>query len=220
MKALVYKELREVRGIALVALAAYSVLVLSLMGVKAFEFLPVPIGTNEVPFVGSEFGNFYALVTIGLALALGFRQSAWESTQETYLFLLHRPVSRNAIFLTKLAVGTAVLLACASAPILSFGWWASIPGHIPGPFVWSMTGSAWFSALFSVVLYLGAFLTGIRPARWFGTRLLPVLATTMAPIALAEMSGVSPLSFPFLALAGCGLFLVSICFVARERNYA
>ena len=37
---------------------------------------------------------FFGLVSGFFALALGFRQSAWESARGTYLFLLHRPLAR------------------------------------------------------------------------------------------------------------------------------
>src|SRR5262249_16169255 len=111
MKALALKELREVLGITIVALAGYLALVASLIGAKVFEWIPgMPGVTNEVPFVGQQFTTFFMYVSVGFALALGFRQSVWESVKGTYLFMLHRPLSRNAIFLTKLAVGVGLLL--------------------------------------------------------------------------------------------------------------
>src|SRR5262249_26772101 len=110
MNALALKELRELAGITAVALAAYLALVSSLMGVKVVDWIAgMPNGTSEVPFVGSEFTTFFMYVSVGFALALGFRQSAWESTKDTYLFLLHRPISRNTIFLSKLAIGLCLL---------------------------------------------------------------------------------------------------------------
>jgi hypothetical protein len=33
---------------------------------------------------------------------------------------------------------------------------------------------------FIPLLYMGAFLSGLRPARWYGTRFLPVVAGCMA----------------------------------------
>ena len=99
MKALAYKELREVFGITAAALAGYLILVLSLLGAKVFDWIPgIPAGTNEVPFVGGDFLGFFTFVSVLFAVALGFRQSAWESGQGTYLFLLHRPLNRDTIF--------------------------------------------------------------------------------------------------------------------------
>ena len=39
-----------------------------------------------------------------------------------------------------------------------------------------MTAWAWQLWLCMPLVYLGAFLSGIRPARWFGTRLMPLVA--------------------------------------------
>jgi hypothetical protein len=218
MKALAFKELREVCGIAAVALGAYLVLVASLLGMKGFGWIEMPQGTQEVPFTNSSFTAFFTLISVVFAVALGFRQSAWESAQGTYLFLLHRPVSRNALFLTKLAVGLGVFLACASMPILLYGWWSAVPGHHPGPFAWSMTEWAWRLVFLIPLLYLGAFLSGLRPARWSGTRLLPLVATLAFLILLCFLRW-WVLWFGLAAVL-YGLLVSSVCYVARVKDYA
>jgi hypothetical protein len=220
MRALAFKELREVAGIAAAALAGYLALVVNLMGAKVFDWVPgIPEGTHEVPFTGQEFLGFFIVVSGVFAVALGFRQTAWESSKGTFLFLLHRPMSRDGIFLTKLAVGAGMLLACACLPIVLYAWWASLPGHHPSPFEWSMTGSAWRIAFLMPLLYLGAILSGLRPARWFGTRLLPLVA---AVVILALLDGTSQwwaFGLP-VAVVLYGLLVANVCFVARVRDYA
>jgi hypothetical protein len=219
MRALLRKELREVLGIAAAALAGYLALLVSLMGGKVFNWVPgMPWGTNEVPFTGSEFSIFFSLVSVVFAVALGFRQSVRESSRGTYLFLLHRPLRRNTIFLVKLATGSALILVCASLPILLYGWWAALPGHHAGPFEWSMTTSAWRFALLMPLLYLGAFLSGLRPARWFGTRLLPLSGAVLALVLLYRVPWWA-VGFP-LAVLLSGLAAANICFVAQTRDYA
>ncbi len=220
MQALALKELREVLGITAAALAGYLALVASLMGARVFDWIPgMPGMTNEVPFVGQQFTTFFMYVSIAFALALGFRQSAWESAKGTYLFLLHRPISRNRIFLTKLAVGVGLLLGCGSLAILVYGIWAATPGHHPSPFEWSMTQPAWRLALLMPLVYLGAFLSGLRPARWFGTRLLPVVATWTLMIFLDALPWSWLLSIALGAVLS-GLLITNVCFVARTRDYA
>jgi hypothetical protein len=219
MKALAFKELREVFGIAAVALGGYLVLVASLMGAKVFDWVPaIPSGTQEVPFTGGGFLIFFTFVSVVFAVALGFRQSAWESARGTYLFLLHRPVARNGVFLIKLAVGLGVFLTCASVPIVLYGGWASLPGTHPSPFAWSMTEPAWQMTLVMPLLYLSAFLSGLRPARWFGTRLFPLAAAVVLVVLLNKVPW-WPAGFP-LALLLCGLLAANVCFVARVRDYA
>src|SRR5579871_5392712 len=71
MKALAWKELREVFGITAIALAAYMMLVASLMGARVFDWFPgMPRGTREVPFLGEEFKLVFTIVTVLFAVAL------------------------------------------------------------------------------------------------------------------------------------------------------
>jgi hypothetical protein len=220
MKALVFKELREVFGIAAAALGFYLALVVSLMGGKVFDWVPgMPHGTREVPFAaGGGFLVLFTLISAVFAVALGFRQSAWESGRGTYLFLLHLPRSRNAIFLTKLATGAGVFLVCAGLPIGVYAWWAAVPGHHAGPFEWSMTAPAWQLALLLPLLYLGAFLSGLRPSRWFGTRLLPLVASVVFVVLLNVLPWWSA-GLP-LAVVVSGLLVSSVLYVARVRDYS
>lgn len=219
MRALAFKELREVAGIAAVALGGYLALVVSLMGAKVFRWVPgMPEGTNGVPFSGGEFTGVFTWVSMAFAVALGFRQSAWESARGTFLFLLHRPLSRRAIFLTKLAVGSGTLLLGASLPIVLYAWWAAIPGHHPSPFAWSMANPAWLLTFLMPLVYLGAFLSGLRPARWFGTRLLP-LAGSVGYVVLLDNLPWWSIGVP-LAVVLYGLVVANVCYVARARDYA
>lgn len=223
MKALAWKELREIFIIMAGALAWYLALVVNVMGTKVFNWMPVmPQGTFGIPFLDEGFPRFHILISAIFAIALGFRQSASESSRGTYLFLLHRPIRRETVFLIKLATGSAVYLLCASLPILLYAWWAILPGHNPAPFEWSMTASTWECMFLMILLYLGAFLSGLRPARWFGTRLLPLSGSLM----LSLMLGVTLpgakwwyLGFPLSLIAGA-LLIANICFVARVRDYA
>lgn len=219
MKALAWKELREVSWIALAALGCYLVLTVSVMGGMVFSWVPGTPNPEEVPFVSGGFTSGFTLISLVFAIALGFRQSAWEASRGTYLFLLHRPLRREAIFLMKLAIGTSVFSICASVPIVLYGSWAALPGTHAGPFEWSMTGSTWQLVLLMPLVYLGAFLSGLRPARWFGTRLLPLVA----PLALLFLMNLVSARWAFglpLSLALCGLLAGNVCFVARMREYA
>jgi hypothetical protein len=219
MRALALKELREVFGIAAVALGCYLALAVNAMGAKVFDWVPgMPAGTNEVPFTGG-FNGFFEFLSVLFAVALGFRQSAWESSRGTYLFLLHRPLGRNAVFVTKLATGMGVLLVCGSVPIVLYAAWAGVPGHHPSPFEWSMTAPIWQFLFLMPLLYLGAFLSGLRPARWFGTRLLPLAASGVFLLPINMLPWWWLLAFP-LSVVLYGLLAANVCFVARVRDYA
>lgn len=219
MRALVRKELREVFGIAAAALGCYLALVASLMGAKVFDWvLRASTGTDEVPFTGNEFTLWFLLVSVVFAVALGFRQSAWESAQGTYLFLLHRPLSRDRIFLAKLLTGGGVLLACAALPIVVYGCWAATPGTHPSPFEWSMAGPAVQLALLMPLLYLGAFLSGLRPGRWFGTRPFPLVASVVFLAVLYNLPWWA-LGLPLAVVTAAGM-AAAVLHVAAVRDYA
>jgi ABC-type transport system involved in multi-copper enzyme maturation permease subunit len=181
--AIVRKELRETRAFAALALVLYLVYVSRLTG-KGGPLLNALLGRvpgmsagpSDVPFVQDNLAGWYFFIGIVLALTLGFRQSAWEPSQGTALYLLHLPLPRRTIVLTKLLTGIGLLLACTLLPILIYATWAATPGTHPGPFEWTMTGPAFRIWLVMPLVYLGAFASGIRPARWFGSRLLPLVA--------------------------------------------
>jgi hypothetical protein len=220
MTALARKELREIFGITAAALGCYLALVVNAMGAKVFDWVPgMPAGTQEVPFTGGGFTTFFTFISVIFAVALGFRQSAWESAKGTYLFLLHRPLQRGTIFLTKLATGAGVLLIGASLPVVAYAAWAAVPGHHAGPFEWSMTGPTWRMTFLLPLLYLGAFLSGLRPGRWFGTRLLPLIAALVAFVLLDMMSWWWLAGLP-LSLVLYGMVAANVCYVAHNRDYA
>jgi hypothetical protein len=157
-------------------------------------------------------------VAVCLALALGFRQTVGESAAGTYLFLLHRPASRLRLIGTKLAVGLGLYLVCAALPILGYALWAATPGTHAGPFEWSMTAEAWKVWLAVTIVYFGAVLSGIRPARWYGTRLLPLLGAGLLAIPVAAVPWQ-----PGPALAATllvdAMLVTATLFVAHRRDY-
>jgi hypothetical protein len=216
--ALTYKEFRENVGIAALGLAALLLVASQNMG---WTSLSAEFGFNErqgpIPFLNDSFNLQFAVVAVALAVALGLRQSLGDFFGDAYLFLLHRPVSRIHIVTTKLAMGLTLYLLCTGATILLYSWWASLPGTHASPFEWSMTGIAWIVMLAITPVYLGAFLTGLRPAAWFGTRLAPLAAALVATSLCFSV----PLTLGASLLLVCdGLLVVLILFVAETRDYA
>jgi len=218
IKALALKELRETLGIAAIALALYLVLVSNLLGMGVFAWVPIVASTTtEIPFTRWEFLGFYSVVSAVLAVALGFRQALWEEGKGTYQFLLHRPASRTLIMATKLGVAIAMFLLCAAVPILLYGWWAAA-GNIPGPFEWSMTEPAWRLWFTMPLLYQGAFLSGLCPARWLGTRLLPLFTCGLLVAGLYSLPWLS--AALILTIVAAAVLASNICYVGRIRDYS
>jgi hypothetical protein len=80
-----------------------------------------------------------------------------------------------------------------------------------------MTASSWSAALAASLTYLGAFLSGIRPAAWLGTRLAPLAATAGPALLIAG----SPawIALPALFVGGAVLIL-SIFHILQTRDFA
>lgn len=212
---LAMKELRETAWIAAAALAVYLYFTMSAIGLMTANW-----GSPWIPFVESEFLGPFAMVAACLAMALGFRQTVGESSKGTFLFLLHRPASRNWLIGVKLLVGGGLYLACSAVPILIYACWAATPRTHASPFFWSMTLPIWKVWAAILILYLSAFLSGLRPARWYGTRLLPLVAAG----AFVLMVSVLPWSWPnvvrmvFVLLVV--LLVTQILYVARTRDFS
>jgi uncharacterized membrane protein len=219
LKALVLKELRETAWIALVALLAHLAFVATYAGYAVLPFSSPSEVLYHIPFLDGSFLTSFCFISVALAAALGLRQTVVESRRGTWLFLLHRPVHVRRVLAAKLAVGGGLYLICGLVAILSYAAWAAMPGKHASPFFWWMTANAWKAWGVIAVVYLGAFLAGIRPAHWFGTRLLPLAAGGVLAVLL-----VFPLFWPlvgvavFLLVAACLVGLID--FTARTRDFS
>ena len=170
IRALVVKELRE--SAAVVALAAAYILA-ELWGVRLHPWSSAePRGFS---FFQDGFWDYLALLGPSLAIVLAMKQTQWEDAKGTFPYLLFRPTTRREIFLLKLAVGGALVAGVTALMILLHGVWAAVPGHQAFPFFWSMTIPSWQLWFTLPLVYSAAFLCGVRPGRWYGSKLLPLV---------------------------------------------
>ena len=214
-KALAYKELRETLGLAAIAIVVYLLLVGSLTGLHTF---PLNLRSDEIPFAGTGFVGYFVFLSVVLVIGLGLRQTIGESVRGTWLFLMHRPVERWKLVALKLAIGLAACLVSMALPILVYAWWAATPGTHASPFEWSMTLDSWRGWLSMTPLYFAAFLVGMRPARWFGSRLLPLAGAGFLVGVIQALPWWWLLGAPAILLLDAWL-IVSIFDVARTRDY-
>ena len=217
LKALMLKELRETAWIALLGLLAHLVFV---DGFLPFWLTGSPGDFRyQIPFLGDNYVGAFGYVSVFLALALGLRQTVWESRGGTWLFLLHRPVSLRRVLAAKLLVGGGLYLLCGAIAILSYAAWAAMPGRHASPFRWWMTANAWAAWGLIGIVYLGAFLTGIRPARWFGTRLLPLVTGGFLALLLCIPLAWPPVGIAVFLLTSASLVGL-INFTAQSRDFS
>jgi len=227
-KALAVKELRETAWIAALALAANLLMLAPMQGVEwssllsyssSYAFIDYQI---PIPFVNDGFQRKLIVVGVILAMVLGFRQSIAEFMRGTYLVLLHRPLRRSLIFAVKMAVGAALVVVVSTLTVALYAWWAATPGTHASPFFWSMTVPAWWAAVCLPVVYLGAFLSGLRPGHWLGTRLMPLVTSLVAYTILVALER----EWPWFAVAiamlpmAVATFVFTIQYVARTRDFS
>jgi hypothetical protein len=219
LKTLAWKELRETAGIVAIALAFYLYFAVRAMRYDLLErFALGYLERDAIPFVGGSFVSTFTWVSVALTIALGLRQSIGESVHGTWMFLLHRPTVRTRLIGTKLLVGAVVYLVVGAAAILAYAGWAATPGHHASPFQWAMTVPVWKIWITMPIVYLAAFLSGIRPARWVGTRLLPLAAA-------GSMAAFIP-GLRWWPVCGLGLIVLSsivlvssIFYLAQSRDF-
>jgi hypothetical protein len=218
-RALLYKEFRETLPIAALGLAA-----LLFAALDAMDFSPAPdflgqYSRSSIPFLSDSFVERFGLAATGLALALGFWQSLGDFWGDAQLFVLHRPVPRRTIYGIKLVVGLTVYLLCTFIPLAIYAWWAATPGTHASPFEWSMTSPICMTWLQTTLIYLGAFLSGIRPAAWLGTRLAPLAAAGLSGVVALWLGSLPWLEMFQLAIAQLA-FVAAIVHVASTRDFA
>ena len=229
--ALARKEIRECLWIAAAALAAYLYLFARQTGWGVLDLVTdllgavrVRVEAEDIPFVAMRgaatgFVGQFAVVAALMAIVLGFRQTLGEALHGTYVLLFHLPAPRMRLVYGKLFVGLSAYLVCGTVPILLYGVWAATPGTHASPFCWSMTVPAWIAWFGMTPLYLASFLSGLRSARWYGSRLAPLAACVL--LLPAVLVGQLSWWLSGLIVLVADVFLV-ICIqqVAGDRDYS
>lgn len=225
LKALTFKELREIAVLAALSVAAFGYCLARAVGYR----LPPGPTVAAVPFLADRFTVEAGAISFCLAVLLGFAQSYLESMRGAWTWLFFRPISRRKLIAAKLCVGAAVYLLCSATPLLAYAWWASLPDKHAGPFEWSMTADAWRRCLWMLAIYFGSFLSGIWPGRWLGTRLLPLIGVAaLSSLALAGPSKIlqelvpgwwNYWSWAWLAAVSAGA-IYSILYQAKSRDFS
>lgn len=164
-------------------------------------------------------GIMYFLYVMSLlyAVAIGLRQTLGEEYHKTYPLLLHLPSRGLTPFVCKILVGIGVYLISTLLMIFVLAWYSAIPGRYPFLFEWSMVWPLISIPIIGVVLYLSIFLTGLRQARWYGTRFLPVVICYLVCNSLLNMSSIS-----FTLLVSLLLILILMAAIVNEvaqRDY-
>jgi hypothetical protein len=228
MFALVLKELRSLWRVIALALLADGWLLCELTGQSNWlRGFSAPM--SGFALAQGDFLTWFGFLLASIASAAGLAMSLDDGLRGTWQFALFRPLSRRAYIGTKLLVGGAMTFALSVLPVAVYSVWAARPGNVAAPFRLSLLQPALEACGWSVVVFLGAFLSGIRPAKWWWSRLWPLGATVvlgmffwLTSIESDFFGEFTPTSSQYggLCVGMVVMLIVSIMAVVEERDFA
>ncbi len=190
MKTMIWKELRENAKWAILALVC---LVLA-------EFYAL---NSRDPWSPTLCSQIFLLVTsFGCAIvgaALGILQVLPELRRDQWSSLLHRPVSRSAIFAGKAVAGISLYLAATLIPFLAGAAYAAWPGRFASPFVPGMLIPGLSDICMGLVFYGAGLLICLHQGRWYGSRAAILLS--LIPLFIWHVLNAPPFLMPLLTAA-------------------
>ena len=227
LKTIAWKECRELLPFIALALLAEIYFVCNAIGTRLGALSDINVlrdlSYNTIPFI-NDFSCTLILITGGcFAVVVALWQTIWETSRGTFLFLLHRPVTRNAVIGTKLAVGVALCLLVCGGPLLYYTLWAAAPGTHDSPFAWSMTIDDWFNFSLIPMVYLGAFISGLRHAHWFASRFFPIFAAVLVALLCQSVWDSLPawrIAVVAVSIAIEAAAVYVIFYLAKVRDYS
>lgn len=169
-KAILWKELCENLKWAVIGMLGMAAGLTYKLNILDEQLRGGNSGTDAVSFL------FEATVAGGalVGLLIGGAQTLPENRGDKWGFLAHRPVSRSTLFWGKASSGILLYSIATGLPLAGALLWMSWPGHLPIPFDWRFTLPGLADLLYGLVYYFAGFLTGMREARWYGSRALGI----------------------------------------------
>jgi hypothetical protein len=144
--------------------------------------------TLPVPIAHSGYLTALSLIACAVGLWLGIAMSFREEVKGTWAFLIHRPVARSHIIGAKLLGACALYAGAVAIPYAALALWCAVPGNCPAPWAVDYLFPGLDILARGAIIFLGAFLCGVRPARWYATRFVPLFAA----VTLVILSALSP----------------------------
>jgi ABC-type transport system involved in multi-copper enzyme maturation permease subunit len=178
MKTLIQKELRENLKTASLGLLVFSILAMGSYRYYAGMIEDAAAGLRNAG------GYSYRLQPLTTALTLvqtamlcalfgtflGWLQIQRERHRDLWAFLVHRPVDRTTIYLSKVIAGLSLYLVAAGLPLGCYILWAAAPGNVAAPFQVEMIWPFFTAFLAGVAFYFAGMLSSLRQARWYFSR--------------------------------------------------
>lgn len=221
MKALIRKELRESLRVAVLGLVGFALLATwsgysysrmvasELKGAGRLDY------NNCQPLLSTSYLMLATWLCSIFGAVLGWLQIHQERNRDLWGYLIHRPITRTKIFLSKAVAGLALYVLAVGLPLAGFVIWGSMPGHVAAPFEWGMAWPALKILIAGTAFYFAGMLTSLRQARWYVSRGFG-LGLALAVVFIAMNAGdvnddipliFAPVCIVVLAVAAWGSFL-------------
>ena len=203
MSALLWKEFRET--------VRWFPLCLLLMIAMIWSTIP---GLNGIYLVSRLSGNLASSVGIGAivtSIAFAIAQFALDQRDSARGYLLHRRLSGKQIFQAKFVVGAGLYAAAVFVPLIVAAIYLEWIGPERLPTSWLQTVPAFAVGFYCFSFYFGTSMVLCRPARWFGTRLVPIAAPALIAVSFAGVYAPNVLIGATMLLFGLVGYLVLAC---------
>jgi hypothetical protein len=191
MNALFKKDLRENFKLAIIGLIVLGFL---------FVLYCRHASPGEQPLLHEPLlatGIFFCAI---FGSVLGWFQARNEATPDLWAFLVHRPITRTQIFRAKTEAGLCLYLLGAGLPFLGLLCYVVLPGSVAAPFEPSMILPSVVVLLMGIPYYFAGYLTGLRKARWYGSRTFALGAAFFSSIGICSVTNFPEASLPALFL--------------------
>ncbi len=198
MQAIVIKELRE----------NLRWLPIGVLIIGVFVWLVTPTGITYTQTTTTDSITLSCSMGAALyAILLGALQSIFDLSDKQRGFLFHRSVSKNEVLYGKVIAGALLYSLACTIPLTCLALWFAWMGleYLPVRPAQVIPSVLMCVACFS--LHPATLVCVDRPARWFGTKLLPLVAVATSLLILSQMFNANATATWWLTL---GLYLAFI----------
>lgn len=208
MKTMLWKELREN-----LKWAALAVVVLALA--EFYALSTARDGSDNFDGITLCGSTFLLVTSFGCSLvgaAIGTLQILPELRRDQWASLLHRPVTRSAIFFGKVAAGLILYFSATTLPFLASVAYVAMPVQFAAPLVPGLLLPGLSDLFLGMVFYFLALLLCLHRGRWMGSRGAIILS--VLPVFVLHLTS----GWPFLLPVGASLVLLLAAWGAMLAN--
>ncbi len=222
MRAIIWKEIREnAKWAVLLMLAAAACMVWTIYVIgqpRSWQ--------GDFSALNEVFFGFQIITAVGFPIAatlLGLLQTIPEQRRDQWAFLVHRPLTLTQLFFGKAVAGLILYVLIMLVPLTVAVIWSAWPGHLLGPFAWEFLLPFPADLAGGVAFYFAAMLAGIRRARWYGSRALPVALAVWCEICVVASPTLwlallaAAVGTAILLIAAWGSFIASGQYCSQPR---